>query len=687
MSFLAPLYILGGLAISLPILFHLIRRQPKGKLPFSSVMFLRASPPRLTKRSRLENWPLLLVRAAVLGLLAVAFARPLLRTTDRLPLEPKRRTTLLLIDTSASMQRAGLWQQATSKASETIDALRSGDALSVVAFARTPRILLGWEQSDTLDAESLRAAARSVLNSTVPGWEATDLGGAIRFAVELAASRDDVTGDQPVVVELVSDMPRTGQIEKLQSFRWPDHVLLKVRRVEPQSRTNASLHLLADSQSESEAEATQPLRVRVTNGSESIGSSFDVGWMDASGPSTELPVQVPPGQSRVVRLAAPPPQTTALRLRGDDELFDNVFYYAPPEPTTETVLFIGGQPENPRDSLFHYLTQAPLGDRYRSVQIVPAAATELPATLDPAEIPLVVAGEAWPEPLSAVLGAYAERGGRILAVLADQDSAPALIERINQLTAAPLKIGEANPNDYAILSDIDFQHPLFESMSEPPYNDFSKIRFWSYRAVGGAESGWSVLASFDDGNPALLEAAIGDGGVWVLATGWQPAQSQLALSTKFVPMLFRMIQADPAHAGGAAPVIGEGLPESIPPEATITKLHGTVVAGSLASDTGRIDSPGVYQWSSAGRQGRFAVNLDSTECRTEAAGDDLLEQFGVKLGSGPADAEASLREERQLRDRELENRQRIWQWLLAVALGLVGLETWMGKRAYEPRTA
>ena len=31
MSFLAPLYLLGGLAVSLPVLLHLIRRTPRGR--------------------------------------------------------------------------------------------------------------------------------------------------------------------------------------------------------------------------------------------------------------------------------------------------------------------------------------------------------------------------------------------------------------------------------------------------------------------------------------------------------------------------------------------------------------------------------------------------------------------------------------------------------------------------------
>ena len=106
MSLLAPLYFLGALAVGLPILFHLIRRQPKGQVEFSSLMFLRPTPPRLTRRSRLDNWLLLLLRALALMLLAAAFARPFLRSVAVSDQELPGRRIVLMVDTSASMQRA-----------------------------------------------------------------------------------------------------------------------------------------------------------------------------------------------------------------------------------------------------------------------------------------------------------------------------------------------------------------------------------------------------------------------------------------------------------------------------------------------------------------------------------------------------------------------------------------------------
>ena len=74
MSFLAPLFLLGGLAIAGPVLFHLIRRNTREKFPFSSLMFLRADPPKVTRKSRLEDILLLLVRCALLVVMALAFS-------------------------------------------------------------------------------------------------------------------------------------------------------------------------------------------------------------------------------------------------------------------------------------------------------------------------------------------------------------------------------------------------------------------------------------------------------------------------------------------------------------------------------------------------------------------------------------------------------------------------------------
>src|SRR5262249_15349948 len=148
MSALTPLYLLGILAVAAPIVFHLIRRSPRGEVPFSSLLFLTPSPPRLTRRSRLDNILLLLLRAAVLCLLSFAFARPFLREKANWnPGEDTRRRTAIVVDTSASLRRGDLWAKVREAARRAVSDCGPTDELAVLAFDRASRPVLGFRES------------------------------------------------------------------------------------------------------------------------------------------------------------------------------------------------------------------------------------------------------------------------------------------------------------------------------------------------------------------------------------------------------------------------------------------------------------------------------------------------------------------------------------------------------------
>src|SRR4051794_39092449 len=98
MNFLTPWFFLGALAVSAPILFHLIRRTARERMAFSSLMFLRPTPPKVTRRRKLEHLWLLLLRCLCLLLLATGFARPFLSHHDIPPaLTSESRELVLLI--------------------------------------------------------------------------------------------------------------------------------------------------------------------------------------------------------------------------------------------------------------------------------------------------------------------------------------------------------------------------------------------------------------------------------------------------------------------------------------------------------------------------------------------------------------------------------------------------------------
>src|SRR5687768_3903247 len=146
MNFLAPLFLLGGLALAGPIIYHLIRRATRERTLFSSLMFLLPSPPRLSKRHRLEHILLLILRCLALALLALGFARPFFRQTqlnDPTAAQPKR--ILVLIDVSASMRRAGLWDEARARVDAVVRRAGPADQVALFTFDRQATPLVPFE--------------------------------------------------------------------------------------------------------------------------------------------------------------------------------------------------------------------------------------------------------------------------------------------------------------------------------------------------------------------------------------------------------------------------------------------------------------------------------------------------------------------------------------------------------------
>ncbi len=298
--------------------------------------------------------------------------------------------------------------------------------------------------------------------------------------------------------------------------------------------------------------------------------------------------------------------------------------------------------------------------------------------LRPEHVGLVVAAGNLDAVTAEQLRRYVRSGGRVVYVLPAADDNSLAENSLRLLSGdAEVQVGEANVRDYAMLSRIDFTHPLFLPLSDPKFNDFSKIRFWAHRTVEASPQQWKTLASFDDGSPALLEREEDAGRIWVFTAGWQPQESQLALSTKFIPLLFGLFDAAGGNATTAAP-LGLGGPV---PDASGTAASSVVRLAESASEpeqviaTERIERPGVYQLRGE-RVVTSAVNLAESESHTEPLGDDELERMGVILGTAVPE-EVAAQTERQLRDVELESQQRLWQWLLMGVLALLALETWL----------
>src|SRR6266853_6796790 len=270
MSFLAPLFLLGGLAVALPIIFHLIRRTSKEKMTFSSLMFLQPTPPRVTRRNRLENIFLLFLRCLVLCVLALGFARPFLQK----PMVPDPQTgagkkIIVLVDRSASMRREGLWSEAVAKAEEVLQKTSPADQVAVFTFDSQPRSLVSFEEWSAMNSSERVALTAKRLAELKPGWMATHLGNALIAAAEALADADKQgqnIGARQIV--LITDLQEGSRLDGLQGYDWPRGIQATVERVQARRPTNAGLQWVVDADDTAKPDADAGPRVRVSNSSD-----------------------------------------------------------------------------------------------------------------------------------------------------------------------------------------------------------------------------------------------------------------------------------------------------------------------------------------------------------------------------------------------------------------------------------
>jgi hypothetical protein len=252
-------------------------------------------------------------------------------------------------------------------------------------------------------------------------------------------------------------------------------------------------------------------------------------------------------------------------------------------------------------------------------------------------------------------------------------------------------VEEAQVKGDTLLGDLDFKHPFLLPFADPRYSDFTHIHFWKYRRLDAAAlPGARVPARFETGDPALVELAVGKGRLVILTSGWHPSDSQLAVSTKFVPLLQSMLES--AGVGSipmAAFTVGDPVSIEVPNSGAvrIRTPRGDLIplsAGTPAFEA--TDEPGVYSVEATPATGstprvlrRFAVNVDPQESHTQPLPLETLERFGAPATAATdqprAAAKADPAASGLLAAIEAESRQKLWKWCLSAAFALALVET------------
>ena len=423
----------------------------------------------------------------------------------------------------------------------------------------------------------------------------------------------------------------------------------------------------------------------MSNDAGSRREAFQLTWLDDRGNEVGPAVDayVPGGETRVVKVPRAPGRSS-LRLKGDAQAFDNTLYVATDVQREVTVLYLGNDSPEDAEGLGYYLARVFEDTPRRSVRVIARKPGD-PAKLEAGSTPLVVLSGEVPREEASRLRALADEGATILYVITAPGPLPTLA---TLATANSLEAREAPSGRDAMLGEIAFDHPLFAPLAGAQFNDFTKIRFWKHRQVDPRALGdCRVLARFEGGDPALIEKPTGKGRLLVMASGWNPVDSQLARTSKFVPLMAAILEGrTPPPPEVAGLTVGDDIPASILRGGTLRKPDGSTFSPSGGSGaTALADQPGLYRVDSPSGSRAIAVNLDPLESRTTPLAVETLERLGCRLSTGEARKALELEHLRQMQNAELEGRQKLWRALILAAIGILILETCLaGRLARRP---
>ncbi|HET9065165.1 MAG TPA: BatA domain-containing protein [Gemmatimonadales bacterium] len=656
LGFLVPAFLVGLVAIGVPLLLHLRRRDRQRPMPFPSLMFLSRLPIRTQRRRRITDWPLLLLRALVILLLVAAFARPFLRSGEASETGAAG-LTVLLLDRSASMAADEIGMSWHDFALAVLGALPSGRRVAVVTFDADATVLL----APTGDI----AAARASLDQ-VPAP-----GGPTRFGAGLRAAAGLLAGESvPGEVVLVSDMQQSGRASGAPPAL-PAGTVVRSVVVEPASRDNTGVVAVDVEPVPGGTLRRAVIEARLARSGGDSARQTTVALLVDGRELATREVTVPPDAGARVRFdtvefarsdARLEVQLTPDRFTADDRFVGVIPALAP----TRVVLVV---PTDVRTDEVRYLESAlKIGS---DPTFVVQRTTRLdPHMLDDASV-IVLFDVGMPTAaLEATLESWLQGGGGIVALIGDR-----LARRGTLVASLATDLGRApERREPAVLGGVVLSHPALEPVREAGAAGFAQLHIRRYTRFTPA-AGLTVLARFDDDLPALAAGTVGQGRAVVSAIPPDLAGGDFPLQPLFLPYMRGILGwAASATVRPLAHLAGEswtvpgsvGAPVVRGPDGSSTRIAGGRGAvtfrlgGFHELHNGRVDGVPLAT---------LAVNLPPAESDlTPMSPDELL--LGV-TELAATDATGDLAPVEVARAREA--RQANWRWvLLAVIAALIG---------------
>jgi hypothetical protein len=670
MSFLNPLFLLGLAAIAVPVIVHLVRRTRAPRVEFPSLMFVRRIPQRTIRRRRMQNWLLFALRCLAFLLLVFAFVRPYFGSGQANE-NRGQRANVILLDTSFSMRYGNRFEQAKGRARAIIDEARGNEPTALVAFDQ------GYEVQNrfTTDTGQLKAA----LDLIKPGAGATDYAQALRGAEGLFKE----TGASDKRIILISDFQAAGRNEAEVSYRLPKNIRLVTIDLGDQNSPNLAITDVGAQPLIYQAKYTDKLTARIANFSDEAKEGVRV----------EFQLNDHTVEKREIKIAARDATTVeftgfnlneggnrgVIVIEGDQFTFDNRFNLTLRRAEQLKALAIETATRG-RSESFYLRNALTTGDNLPFDLEIKTAGSVNPGDLGAYRV-IILNDAAAGQALAAQLIKFVEGGGGLI-IAAGPHTEPATFNQTFQ-NFAPAKLEEVVQlrGDYVAMSELKTDHPIFEVFKRS--GRLATARVFGYLRATASE-GAGVIARFEDGSPALIEASRGAGKLLLFTSTLDASWNDLPLTPIYLPLVRQMARHLGEREERAWNQVGDtftvaAAKDGAPP--AVDAPTGERITDRKQMATGELliaaREPGFYRLRYSGNSDFAAVNVDSKESDLTKLN---AEEFAAAMtGADPKAASAAAAKEK-LTNEEIESRQRVWRLLLIAALLLFVTEAVLARR-------
>lgn len=647
MAFLAPAFLIGLLAALIPIAIHLIRRERPPKVVFGSIRFLKNTPKKLILFQQLQQWLLLLLRSLLIALLVFAFARPLLNQSLARFLDADPHSMVLVLDATMSMGVGRVFDSAMGRADDFVDALESGDEAAIVILDERPRVLSDF----TADTASLRRALSAIDGAS---FGSASLSAGLALADELLSSARFENRS----ITLVSDFQASAAQSIDGSWKLSAGVSLETQDVGEDQTSNLSIVDMRVPSLVRQGVPAEPILTRIRSTGSLPLQSAQASLLVDGAVVERAEVALEGVAERVVEFAydlntlqQEVEHSVEVRVQGDSFDADNSRYALVAVEPARPVLVVNGEaaPDWFDDEAYWFaLAAGAQGASPFEVEVVTANAFDV-ARLASVDAVVLLNVSRLEVTQARALERFVEGGGGVL--VAPGDRALSRGSNLDGLLAG-LLLGSPvlGSGDYRVIADFDRRHPLFADL--PVEWDARFQRAWSLEPAPDA----SVLMRFDNAEPALLSRPLGAGRLLLTAMPLDSEWGNFPLQPAYLPFVHEMLTWLMAREDA---------------------VRSATVGDSILTATPQGELPGIR--ARVGGE-RIAINVAVPESELARRSDGAL--FDAVIN--PENTSLAPRETRTAqRMIELENPQRLWWWILSLALLLMLSETFISNRTYR----